>query len=299
MLKRPTLIPLISLLLQLSYSSSRDSFFIFAEAQNATTTTRPPTEDDATQPLAWWVVLVAALVAFPILLLSCYFLVMWQQKAMQDYKTKHEEMLKVLRENTRRVQEQANAAKAKRKAEAEAEAAANASNPLYVPELEKDKIGEGDDDMEAEDIARALADAREEIREGLLKGGRGQVGAKGPMMPIRIPTDWREPLDRSVQRAPTATTRSYIRSAAPIYLSPSASPLRNVAKDQANDDWNVAGGTPQYQRRATPQPTTASGSAEGTDPFSLESIAADAAAAHRALRDLKKAAPLRHLESLI
>lgn len=112
------------------------AFVVFAAAQQTTVnpqnttipqTTRAATIEDATQPLYWWVILVAALVSFPILLLSCYFLLMWQQRTLHTYKSKFEDMLKVLGENTRRVQDQVDAAKKKRRLEAEAEAAAAAA----------------------------------------------------------------------------------------------------------------------------------------------------------------------------
>ena len=77
-----------------------------ARAQNTTTTPAPTTEDDKTQSLAWWVIVVGVIIAFPLLIGSCYAMLMWQQKAMHDYKAKFEELLKALGENRRRTEAQ-------------------------------------------------------------------------------------------------------------------------------------------------------------------------------------------------
>lgn len=89
---------------------------IHATAQNTTLAPSPADEEDAkTQSLAWWVLVLGAVVAFPLLIGSCYAMLMWQQKAMHDYKGKFEELLKALGENRRRTEQQLRRADKRRK----------------------------------------------------------------------------------------------------------------------------------------------------------------------------------------
>ena len=97
------------------------SFPLHAVSQNTTEpvtvapTSAADVEDAKTQSLAWWVLVLGAVVAFPLLIGSCYAMLMWQQKVMHDYKGKFEELLKALGENRRRTEAQLRRADKRRK----------------------------------------------------------------------------------------------------------------------------------------------------------------------------------------